>query len=78
MFGNFNGMIQMCQQMMNSGNPAQFISQRFGVDIPQGMNNPNDIIQHFVNNGRFSQQQVNQIMNMRNNPMLQQFFGRRY
>lgn len=78
MFGNFNGMIQMCQQMMNSGNPAQFISQRFGVDIPQGMNNPNDIIKHFVNNGRFSQQQVNQIMNMRNNPMLQQFFGRRY
>ena len=52
-------------------NPMQILGQRFNV--PQGMNNPSDIIQHLLDTGQVSQTQVNQAMNMRNNPMFKQF-----
>lgn len=55
-------------------NPMAMLSQRF--NIPQNLNNPNDIIQHLLNSGQISQAQVNNAMNMRNNPMIQQFFNR--
>lgn len=48
-------------------NPMQMLSQRF--NIPQGLNNPNDIINHLVNTGQVNQNQINMI---RNNPMFQQ------
>lgn len=53
-------------------NPMQMLSQRF--NIPQGVNvnDPNAIIQHLLNSGQISQQQLNNMMNMRNNPMIQQ------
>ncbi len=51
-------------------NPMQLLSRRF--NIPQNMNNPQDIIQHLLNSGQISQAQVNQAMQMRNNPMIQQ------
>ena len=54
-------------------NPMAMLSQRF--NIPQNLNNPNDIIQHLLNSGQISQAQVNNAMNMRNNPMFQQFFN---
>ncbi len=54
-------------------NPMAMLSQRF--NIPQNLNNPNDIIQHLLNSGQISQAQVNNAMNMRNNPMIQQFFN---
>lgn len=48
-------------------NPMQMLNQRF--NIPQGLNNPNDIINHLVNTGQVNQNQINMI---RNNPMFQQ------
>jgi len=54
-------------------NPMQVLSRRFNV--PQNMNNPEAIIQHLLNTGQVSQQQVNQAMQMRNNPMVQQMLG---
>jgi hypothetical protein len=39
------------------------------------MNDPNEIIQHLLNSGQVSQAQVNQAMNMRNNPMIQQLIN---
>lgn len=50
----------------------QVLSHRF--NLPQGLNtsNPNDIIQHLLNTGQVTQSQVNQVMNMRNNPVIQQ------
>lgn len=36
---------------------------------------PNKIIQHLLNTGKVTQAQVNQAMQMRNNPMIQQMFG---
>lgn len=67
-----NNMMQMFQNFRQ--NPMAMLSQRF--NIPQNLNNPNDIIQHLLNSGQISQAQVNNAMNMRNNPMIQQFFNR--
>ena len=66
-----NNLMQMYQQFMS--NPMAMLNQRF--KIPQNMSNPNDIIQHLLNTGQVSQERVNQVMNMRNNPMIQQMFN---
>lgn len=60
------------QQLMQ--NPAQFLMQA-KFNVPQEMKDPNDIIQHLLNTNQVSQQQVNNAMAMRNNPMLQKIFG---
>lgn len=48
-------------------NPMAMLSQRY--NIPQNLNNPNEIIQYLLNTGQISQAQVNNAMQMRNNPM---------
>lgn len=48
-------------------NPMAMLSQRY--NIPQNLNNPNEIIQYLLNTGQVSQSQVNNAMQMRNNPM---------
>ena len=54
-------------------NPVSVIGQRF--NIPDGMNDPNQIIQHLLNTGQVSQQQVNRVMGMQNNPIIRSMFG---
>lgn len=73
---NINQLMGMYQQLRS--NPAQILASRF--NLPQGinMNNPNDIIQHLLNTGQIQQGQVNQVMNMRNNPMIQQLMQRKF
>lgn len=58
---------QMISQFMQ--NPLGMLMQRF--NIPNDMNNPDDIIQHLLNSGQVTQAQVNQAMSMRNNPAIQ-------
>ena len=53
-------------------NPMAMLSKRF--NIPGNMNDPNEIIQHLLNTGQVSQAQVNQAMQMRNNPMFKGLF----
>ena len=53
-------------------NPMGILSQRF--NIPQNMNDPNQIIQHLLNTGQVSQQQVNKAMQLRNHPMFKGMF----
>lgn len=53
-------------------NPMAMLSKRF--NIPQNMNDPNQIIQHLLNTGQVSQQQVNNAMQMRNHPMFKGMF----
>lgn len=60
-------------------NPASILpmlSQRF--NIPQGidMNNPDAILQHLLNTNQVSQEQVNKVMQMRNDPRFQRQFNR--
>lgn len=69
-----NNLFSMYQQFRM--NPMQMLSQRF--NIPQGVNtnDPNSIIQHLLNSGQISQSQLNNMMNMRSNPMIQQLMNR--
>ncbi len=72
MLGNLNDLNNIYQQFKQ--NPMQMLSKRF--NIPQNLNNPNDIVQHLLNTGQVTQTQVNQVMNMRNNPLIKQLIGR--
>ena len=58
--------MQMYQQFRQ--NPMAMLSQKY--NIPQNLNDPNEIIQHLLNTGQVSQSQVNQAMQMR------QYFGK--
>ena len=53
-------------------NPSAMLASRF--NLPQGMSNPNDIIQHLLNTGQVTQDQVNRAMSMRNNPIFRNLF----
>ena len=68
--GNLMQLAQMYQQFRQ--NPMSMLGKRF--NIPQGMNNPTDIIQHLLNTNQVSQAQVNQAMQMRNDPSIQSLF----
>lgn len=57
-----NGNIMQALQQIRA-NPAQFLAQR-GIQIPQGMNDPNAILQQLMSSGRFTQQQINQAYQM--------------
>lgn len=65
-----NNILNMLSQLQS--NPMKILSQRF--NLPQNMNNPQEIIQHLLNSGQISQDQVNQAMQMRNNPMFKNLF----
>ena len=60
--GNLFQMAQIYSQFMQ--NPMAMLSQRF--NIPQNVQNPQDIIQHLLNTNQVSQAQFNQVMQMRN------------
>lgn len=51
-------------------NPIGMIAQRY--NIPHGMNDPNQILQYLLNTNQISQDQVNRVMQMRNDPQMQQ------
>lgn len=63
-----NNLMRMFMQFRQ--NPMAMLSQRF--NLPQGVTNPNDIIQHLLDTNQVSQDQINRVMQMRNNPMVQQ------
>lgn len=67
-----NNLLSLFQSLMS--NPFQTLLNA-NLNIPQGMNNPNDIIQHLLNTGQVSQNRVNQVMQMRNNPQIQQLLN---
>lgn len=68
---NPNSIIQAVNQLKT--NPAAILGGRF--NLPQNLNDPNQIIQHLLNTGQVTQNQVNQAMQMRNNPLFARFFG---
>ena len=56
-----NNPMQFLQQQLQAlqSNPAQFFG-KMRLDIPQNIvNNPDAILQHFLETGKFSQEQVN-------------------
>lgn len=72
MLDNLQNVLDMKQKLMQD--PVGFLAQR-KYKIPEGMNNPNEIIQYLLNTGQISQNQVNRMMSMRNNPIIQKLFG---
>lgn len=58
---NIMQIMQMLPQLQQ--NPMHFLAQR-GIQIPQGMNNPQQIVQQMLNSGRISQAQVDQARQM--------------
>lgn len=73
---NANQIMQMYQQLR--ANPMQLLARRFNLPQGMNMNNPNDIIQHLLNTGQISQQQLNSVVGMQNNPMIQQLMQRKF
>ena len=67
-----NNPIDMLAQFRQ--NPLAMLSQKY--NIPQGMNDPNQILQHLLNTNQVTQDQVNRVMQMRNDPRIQQMFNR--
>lgn len=51
-----NNPLQMLYQL--KANPVQFLMQR-RLNLPQGINDPNAILNYLVQSGQVSQQQIN-------------------
>lgn len=59
-----NNPMQMIQQIRS--NPYQFLLNK-GLNIPQTMSNPQDIVNHLMKSGQVSQQQYNNAVQMMQN-----------
>ena len=68
-----NNIMQAYQQFR--ANPMQMLMQKYNIPQNIDANNPNDILQHLLNTGQVSQQQINTLQGMRNNPMIQQLIN---
>jgi hypothetical protein len=53
--------MQMLQQLQQ--NPVQMLRQA-GLNVPDNLNDPNQIIQHLMNSGQISQQRYEQARQM--------------
>lgn len=53
-------------------NPMALLMSRF--NLPQNMNNPQEIVQYLLNSGQVTQEQVNRAMSMKNDPMFKGLF----
>ena len=73
---NINQIMSMYQQLRT--NPMQMLARRFNMPQNMNMNNPNDIIQHLLNTRQISQQQLNAVVGMRDNPLIQQLMQKKF
>lgn len=72
-----NNPMQILQMISNlQQNPMQILKQA-GLNIPNGVNSPQDIIQHLLNSGQITQEQVNQAQQMQRSPMFANLFNRK-
>ena len=62
-----NNFVSMLNQFKQ--NPMAMLSRRY--NIPQDMNDPDQILQHLLNTHQVSQAQVNKVMQMKNDPQFQ-------
>lgn len=64
LMGNMaNGLNAMQQLQQLRQNPMQFLRQR-GYNVPDNVTDPQAIIQHLMNSGQVTQQQMNQAQAM--------------
>lgn len=74
MAGNINDVFNLLQRLRT--NPMEILSMKFNIPQNVNINNPNDIIQHLLNTRQVTQTQVNEVMGLRNNPMIQQLMNK--
>ena len=58
-------------------NPMEIVRRRFNVPSNMNMQNPNDIVQYLLNSGQISQQDINSVMGLKNDPRFNQIFDGR-
>lgn len=63
-------LVQMAAQFKQ--NPLAVLGRRF--NIPQNINNPQEIVQYLLNSGQITQAQVNNAVQMRNDPSIRGLF----
>lgn len=68
-----NNPFSLIQQFI--ANPLQLLQRRFS--IPQNLNDPNQIIQHLLDTKQVTQEQVNNVKQMQNNPLFASMFKNR-
>ena len=74
MAGNINDVFNLLQRLRT--NPMEILSMKFNIPQNVDINNPNDIIQYLLNTRQVTQTQVNEVMGLRNNPMIQQLMNK--
>ena len=74
MVGNMKDIVDFYQRFRQ--NPIQMLNQRFNIPQNVNLSDPNAILQHLMNTGQVTQNQINQVMQMKNNPMIQQLMNR--
>ena len=74
MFSNMQDMYNLLQQLKQD--PVGMLARR-KYNIPQGMTNPSDIMQHLLNTGQVTQNAVNNANQQAHSPFIQQIFGQR-
>ena len=68
-----NNLVSMIAEFRQ--NPVAVLSKRY--NIPQGMSSPDEILQHLLNTNQVSQDQVNRVMQMKNDPQIQELMQSR-
>ena len=71
----FNSMVSAYQQYRS--NPMEAVSNTFNIPQDVDTSNPENIIQHLLNSGQITQQQLNRVNSLRNNPLIQTLLNNR-
>lgn len=69
MLNNLQNIADLYQKFKQ--NPVQMLNQKFNIPQNVNLSDPNAILQHLMNTGQVSQSQINTVMQMRNNPLIQ-------
>lgn len=74
MVGDMKDIMDFYNQLRQ--NPAQILNKKFNIPQNVNMSNPDDILQYLMNSGQVTQNQINNVMQMRDNPMIRKLMGR--
>lgn len=64
MVGNMKDIMDFYQRFRQ--NPIQMLNQRFNIPQNVNLSDPNAILQHLMNTGQVTQNQINQVMQVKN------------
>ncbi len=71
-----NSMVNVYQQYRN--NPMEAVRSMYDVPDNVDASDPNNVIQHLYSTGQISQQQLNRVNSLRNNPLISKLLGMKF